>query len=208
MNIMYVYHLMPYTRFASENLELRAPKHRISGEDNALPRICVSGSLDGCLTGIGPHNVYLPFLQDSFDREGIQRGVLPEKIRLPFVLHTYRIRLGDILFDRFWRTKKVEKYVPDARISGECWIIKPMQPESIQIVWLENADIRMVDMTVEGKKCHHPVFYNSRWSDSTVNPTKRLRESLANLTKRAILQFEKDAEQKEGETYEKKYAPQ
>lgn len=191
---MYAYHLIPYTSRAPHDIELRVPKNRFDGEEDSLPRICVSKSLDGCLTSIGPHNVYLPYLQDKCKRGQTGTETGQEHIRFPFILRTYKIRFLDALLGRFWDTSILSKFVPDAAISQECWIVKPMRPESIQVIWLEDAKIQMQDLELDGELCDYPVFCGSKWSDTVVEPTEELESELRRLTKRVIKQFQKDEE--------------
>lgn len=185
---MYVYHLTPYTSKASGDLNLCVPTHRIDGEEATLPRICVSKSLDGCLTSIGPHNICIPFLQDMLEDDGLQRGVGHTELKFPYILHTFKIRLSDIILGRFWNTQKISKYVPDAKLSQECWIIKPIQPESVRIVWLKDAWMHMEDLELDGELCDYVVFENSKWSDNAVLPERRLKARLFRLTERVLMQ--------------------
>lgn len=190
---MYVYHLTPYTNKASSDLKLRVPKQRIDGEEATLPRICVSKSLDGCLTSIGPHNICIPFLQDMLEDGGLQRGVGLDKLKFPFVLHTYKISPIDFVRGRIWDTPKVAKHVPDAKLSQECWIVKLMQPESVRTVWLRDSWMYMGDLELDGELCDYLVFENSKWSDTEVLPERELKGRLFRLTERVLAQTE-DAE--------------
>lgn len=187
---MYVYHLWPYTHETPKDLSLHIPKQRINGEDNTLPRICVSKSLDGCLTSIGPHNVRIPFLQDTLDDKGLQHGAGLDNLKFPFILHTYNIHPSDIVLGRFWDTAKVAKHVPDAMLSQECWIVKPIQPESIRMVWLKDSWLHMEDLELDGELCDYVVFENSKWSDKEILPERELKAHLFRLTERVLMQTE------------------
>ena len=65
-----------------------------------------------------------------------------------------------------------------------------MRPESIQVIWLEDARIQMRDVELDGELCDYPVFFGSKWSDTVVEPTEELENELRRLTKRVIKQFE------------------
>lgn len=134
----------------------------------------------------------LPYLQDKCKRGQAGTETGQEHIRFPFILRTYKIRFLDALLGRFWDTSILSKFVPDAAISQECWIVKPMRPESIQVIWLEDAMIQMRDIELDGEICDYPVFSGSKWSDTVVEPTEELENELRRLTKRVIKQFEKD----------------
>lgn len=185
---MYVYHLTPYTNKASRDLKLRVPKQRIDGEEATLPRICVSKSLDGCLTSIGPHNICIPFLQDMLEDGGLQQGVGLDKLKFPFILHTFKVRLIDFVQSRILDTPRVAKHVPDAKLSGECWIVKPIEPESVRIVWLRDSWMYMGDLELGDELCDYLVFENSKWSDKEVMPERELKGRLFRLTERVLMQ--------------------
>lgn len=80
----------------------RVPKSRIEGENGTIPRICVTSRLLDCINAMpsGPETMQAM-----------------QQLGLPIVIHAYYMQAQEI-----WDTKKVAKYVPDARCYHESWI--------------------------------------------------------------------------------------
>lgn len=85
----------------------RIPKHRCPGEDDTIPRICVASTVKKCLLSMPGAGSAVKNLVD---------------LDIPAVIHAYILTpyYGSVRYNTI-----VCKYVPDARYTGEMWLVKP-----------------------------------------------------------------------------------
>lgn len=99
----------------------RVPRQRCPGEDKTIPRICVAEDILNAVNAVP------------------QAGLVMENMKslgLPVVIHAY------YLTGEGMGKEDVQKYVPDAKLTGEFWLTE--KPESIRRV-----DYEIVDFTTE-----------------------------------------------------------
>ena len=84
----------------------RIPETRCQGENDSIPRICVSGSIEASLNAIPQAGNVIENVQE---------------LGLPVILHAYYLtpEEGEIL-----PSEVVQQYVPDAETTGEMWLMK------------------------------------------------------------------------------------
>lgn len=182
---VYVYHLMPYTSKTPNEISPRIPTHVMIGEDDLTPRICVSKSIDGCLTAIGAHEFAISFLADTIKENGIQKDTPLERLLFPFVIRTYDVGEQD---EAFWDTKKLSVRIPDAKYTQECWITKDIEPIKVEILWLIDSDFSIKPLTIDGESMSYPVIQNAVWSNTPELPTIYLKYKSFEIAKRVLLQ--------------------
>lgn len=80
----------------------RVPKSRIEGEDDTIPRICVSNRILDCVNAMpsGPETIQAM-----------------QQLGLPAIIHAYYMQAQEI-----WNTEAIIQYVPDARCYDESWV--------------------------------------------------------------------------------------
>lgn len=81
---------------------------RIGAEDKVTPRICVSSSIDGALIALGKN--------------------LQGKVLYVYELDDYK---GDVVTNSEIRKRKL---VPDAKVTGEVWLLKPAKLRQVAVV--------------------------------------------------------------------------
>lgn len=130
------------------------PRYRLDDEDKTTPRICVSKTLDGCLSSIGPPKILGAFDYEAkcakfvilqFERSGIPDG--------HFISNTRLLSLG---------------YVRDAIYTDECWITAPCRSETIRISFL--TDFRLCGdgrIALDGELMRVWTVCDSKWTDSS-----------------------------------------
>lgn len=86
-----------------DHFKPRVPANRIPGEDEKIPRICVSDRLLSCINAMpaGPETLQIM-----------------QQLGLPLVIHAYYMHA-----DKIWDTDRVMRYVPDAWSYRECWLL-------------------------------------------------------------------------------------
>lgn len=82
----------------------RVPKSRCNGEDNTIKRICVAPTIAQALNSIPQAGLVVENMQ---------------ALRLPVIFHCYYLKA-----DRIMSNEEVQKYVPDAKFSGEFWVME------------------------------------------------------------------------------------
>lgn len=163
---MLVYHIMPYVMDTPKSIFPRVPQNHMFSEDTKQPRICVSPSLDDCLTAIG------------LDFVGIT-------LTFPFVIRTYDITQNT---ESILHNDKVRAYVPDADVTHECWIVQPTKPQNIYLAWLLDADVIDTTKYIADEPCQYTVIKNSKWSVMPSPPSDILKKTIFDIAKRTILE--------------------
>lgn len=90
----------------------RVPGSRCPNEDNTIPRICVAPDIRSALNAIPQCGQVLEYMR---------------KLGLPVIIHAYYLYGGKRIDN-----KGVQKYVPDAAITKEFWLVTP--PEGVRRV--------------------------------------------------------------------------
>lgn len=134
---MSLYHLMADIGAVPSKVIPKIPANAMKEEDQSIPRICVSRSLDECLTGITVTGITFPFLLEEL-RTSHTKQIWDKQYQFPFIVRTYCAENNN---SAFFDEKKVSKYVWDANFTGECWLTEYREPISTKKRWLVNADI-------------------------------------------------------------------
>lgn len=155
----------------------RVPKERIMNrlyEDNKIPRICFSNSIQNCINLMPGGGAALLGVQEM------------KKRGLAAPIYTYPM-LYDSHEKYVWPPEKVKNYVYDAEILREYWVTKEViiQPVLIRVTYFQ---WKMVD-SINGSKV--PYIYNLSYE--TLNEeSKSFRKyfestSLENVSNRTLL---------------------
>lgn len=115
---MSLYHLMADIGAVPSKVIPKIPANAMKEEDQSIPRICVSRSLDECLTGITVTGITFPFLLEEL-RTSHTKQIWDKQYQFPFIVRTYCAENNN---SAFFDEKKVSKYVWDANFTGECWL--------------------------------------------------------------------------------------
>lgn len=155
----------------------RVPCNKFNTEDASIKRICTAPSLDECLTGIGPNIIGLHFLREMM-RQNNQKVDL-SKVTLPFTMVKFCV---DRNAPDVWLPGKTAKYVPDAWMTQECWLTKPMVPDEIKKLWLVNGDISKESLLYQNEKYSYFVISDSTWSETEKDPDFNFVKELVKVT--------------------------
>ena len=101
----------------------RVPKSRLENEDSEIQRICVTDNIDHCLHAMVAAGRTLELMQ---------------QVNVPCIIHAYYLDCEDI-----WETKRVSKYVPDAKENHESWLLS------------KSTRIYRVDYEIQDIMIHH-----------------------------------------------------
>lgn len=90
----------------------RIPVHTgMVGEDRTIPRVCVAPTIEGCLEG-------MPLVGEVAWRM--------HEIGMPEILHVYELSSQNVMSN-----VQVRQYVPDAKTTGEMWILDTPKIEKV-----------------------------------------------------------------------------
>lgn len=108
---MKLFHISDNLNYTSKTLHPRIPESTVDGEDNEIPRICLSDSIEHCFQAIA-HDRWdsTEFVVREFDVDALDSDLL-----------NY-----DWLFDR--------GYVPDAHCNHEFWYLYPLTCSSMYVI--------------------------------------------------------------------------
>lgn len=90
----------------------RIPEDRAVDEDFTIERICVSTSLNGCLSAV-PWQYDIEYYTDE---------------ELPITVYEFELNKNDVINSEYLYNNNL---VCDANITGECWITKEVKPSKI-----------------------------------------------------------------------------
>ncbi len=111
-------------------LKPRIPRYRLAGEDDTVPRLCVSSSVEQCISAIG--------VQGAFAR--CLGADLVETYRFDNKHEAYPIFVFSFPDDiSVYHPSK--DMVPDIERTEEAWILEPISPQKVELVWLGAASI-------------------------------------------------------------------
>lgn len=112
----------------------RLPDSEFHGEDNSIPRVCVSKTIKGCTLSapwgmIGIHTLALIDVDlDTFRKlHGVDDDGMYVNLRV-YELETDSYVDSDYLYNN--------KLVPDANITEECWILECIKPSKVYTIKL------------------------------------------------------------------------
>lgn len=114
---------MPYMKGVHVSFDIveefipRVPRQRCPGEDMSIPRICVADTILDAINAIPQAGLVMKIMKD---------------LNLPVVVHAYYLAGNGIGND------EVQKYVPDAKPTGEFWITE--KPQKVQRVDYQVTD--------------------------------------------------------------------
>lgn len=163
---MSLYHLMADIGAVPSKVIPKIPANAMKEEDQSIPRICVSRSLDECLTSITVTGITFPFLLEEL-RTSHTKQIWDKQYQFPFIVRTYCAENNN---SAFFDEKKVSKYVWDANFTGECWLTEYREPISTKKRWLVNADIENRHIIRNNESWRYPIIHNSVWSKRRIPP--------------------------------------
>lgn len=102
----------------------RVPRQRCPGENSSIPRICIADNLYNAINAIPQAGLVLNYMKS---------------LELPLVIHAYYLKGNGM------KNEDVQKYVPDANLTGELWLTE--KPEKVYRI-----DYEIVDFTTKDVK--------------------------------------------------------
>lgn len=126
-----------------EEFKPRIPKGRLDcvGEDATIPRICLSDSLEGCLTGV-PWGGYNLINDPPYKAVGFMA-----------IARLYEFDKSKIIEENLLSPKQIKKFVPDSEISREYWVTnQEIIPEKSCVIVLKDFCIEPVVIEHKGTK--------------------------------------------------------
>lgn len=161
----------------SQKLIPHIPSNRLSCEDGTQKRICVSSSLEGCIAALGivPCAVYA--LSELLKQQGRRatKQSLFRALRFPFTALEFEI---DEKADFFVPASQIESLVPDACITNEAWLTKPIAPCSVSHLWLVGGTILRTPIYCDEAEQFVNQIQNAEWSTTNVPPASDFLDSL------------------------------
>ena len=94
---MSLYHLMADIGAVPSKVIPKIPANAMKEEDQSIPRICVSRSLDECLTGITVTGITFPFLLEEL-RTSHTKQIWDKQYQFPFIVRTYCVENNNSAF--------------------------------------------------------------------------------------------------------------
>lgn len=102
-----------YIHVSFDRVEKFVPKtyeNTCPDEDSSIPHICVASTIGAALNAVPTAGFVLSYMRE---------------LNLPIILHVYYLTGSAVM-----ENDEVQKYVPDADLTGETWLLKA--PESVQ----------------------------------------------------------------------------
>ncbi len=127
---MILYHVS-FNAIENGILYPRIPESRAPHEDKSIPRICFADSIENCLTAIPGGGRALKNLL-------FRSKVMP----ISAVLHVYHINTLTVPKENLVPNSEVVRYVPDAKHTGEVWVINQNTVCTHQIIEVTNAHVK------------------------------------------------------------------
>lgn len=109
-------------------LSPKVPFTRMENEDCATPRICVSDTIEGCVTAIGLEGIFRRCCNSNRDTPSYENDN-----------EAYPIIVAELPDNLNYKTPSKQE-VPDAAVTGERWLLKPAKPVC-EIRWLDAYSI-------------------------------------------------------------------
>ena len=139
------------------------PWSAMDGEDKTTPRICVAPDIESCVTAVKPLGRFRRCLNAHPDAKSYEN----DDEAYPVLVLTFPDGIEDVVPDK--------TQVPDAALTGERWILRPVIPQTVELRWLGAYSVmldedmaRCTGVTFltdsELKSMHHP------WLDRKGHP--------------------------------------
>jgi hypothetical protein len=145
-----MYHISRNRKLDGVILKPRIPDNFFTqngNENNTIPRVCFSETIDGALSALNS-NI-------SNDTLFVYEPVLKNSIRV-------------------LKNKEVQKYVPDAHLTKEVWILDEVELKYVKKVFVEDAkDMTFFDY--ENNEGRRGEFWTWIWEDNIDEIEKRLK---------------------------------
>ena len=111
----------------------RIPESRceLIRENDSIPRICLSDSIKGCLSGVSWGGLRL--LTDPF---------FNKDDKIIAIIRVYEFNRNSILTKHILDPEKVKNHVLDAEITGEHWVVnQSLKPDNSHLIALKNVKL-------------------------------------------------------------------
>lgn len=171
----------------ADTVEPVIPQNRLPTENSLLPRICVSKTLDGCLTAIGPSIIGIRTLLNQFpSKEGTTpslRNNKEAKLMFPFTVLRFDIPANS---SYLIRTRDVSKLVADAWKTDECWLVKPCTPSCVSHLWLVDGIVELSSICHNNHKYPYYQVSNSVWSEQSSYATQKFSKEIIKTVDRYL----------------------
>lgn len=129
----YYYHVS-LKRLKNKIFRPRIPKERLTNENDNIPRICVSNSIEGCLTAV-KHNIFEDVILEEY-RTGK---------KVPIFI--YGIKKDSVQFVK--TPHEISIYVQDAVSNSEYWILD----KEVQMDFISTINLNMLHCVVDISDC-------------------------------------------------------
>lgn len=126
----------------------RVPEDRNIYEDDKIKRICVSTSLDGCLSAV-PWQYDIEYYADE---------------ELPITVYEFEIDEKDIINSEYLYNNNL---VADANITKECWVTKEIEPNKIYDIILKEFSSEIYAIIPNDKKHDKNFIENGLYKNGT-----------------------------------------
>lgn len=155
-------------RYVKRRPELtpKIPRTAMPLEDRTLPRICLTPSVEGCMTAIGVLGMFRRCLNAHPDTKSYENAdetypviicEFPDEIPgNPYVIPS-------------------EAQVPDVGLTNERWLMMPARPSKMELRWLDQYSLD-IDTNAERTVCtgvkfvENPEKYHHPWLDGRGHP--------------------------------------
>lgn len=171
----------------NSNIKPYVPSNRLAGEESHTPRICVSQSLNGCLTSIGPATIGLAaLLHELCGTSNLcseERARILGRLAFPYTILTF-----DVPADAPYliQTSQLENKVADARITQECWLTATCRPSSVSHQWFIDGTIEVQHLVFQNQRRPYCIIRNSVWSKSQKHVNAKLKDQVLMITKKIL----------------------
>lgn len=171
----------------NSNIKPYVPSNRLAGEEAYTPRICVSQSLNGCLTSIGPAAIgTAAILHELCGTSSLcpeEQTQILDRLAFPYTILTF-----DIPADAPYliQASQLENEVADAGITKECWLTKTCRPSSVSHQWFIDGTIEIQHLAFHNQKRPYCIIRNSVWSKSPKHVNAKLKKQILMITKAVL----------------------
>lgn len=142
-----LYHISFDTENIIHKFEPRIPEEILESENNKIGRICVSDSIENCLSAIPGRDEIL----DEFEIKQVSEN-LPE-----FII--YEFDENQISNKNLLNSNIIKKYVLDSEITNEIWIVNQnAYPLKISLAKLKNYESDYIDRKLKITKVEYEII--------------------------------------------------
>jgi len=100
-------------------------------EDVVTERICMSATIEDCISAIGTIGVFRRCVGHNEDAKSYATAGIEV---YPIIIQTFEVDESDIYVP-------TKEDVPDVDMTGEVWLLRPMRPVECKLVWLDMFSI-------------------------------------------------------------------